>query len=133
MYKRRPYKVRDIRYSCITGKPVWVYQGQSELGKRLKYWKVCKREMTLQRKWKKLMECRKASIRHLLEECLAAMPIIGKLTEAQRAAVRTLQAIADRPPEFYSGFYNHIRAERHRRDQKSGRWRKDQNSNYDKQ
>lgn len=122
MYKKRPHKVTVIRYSCVTGKAVWLYQGQSHTGERLAYWKTCKREMTLQRKWPKLMEQRAVGIRRLMDECLAAIPIIGGMSEAQRKAARTLQAMADNPPKYDGGFYNHIRAERRRRDKKSRRW-----------
>ena len=125
MYKRRPHKVTVIRYSCVTGKAIWLYQGQSHAGMLKAYQRARKHEITLQRKWPRLMERRTKNIQRLLDECLAAKkPENGGLTEAQRAAIKTLQTLANKPPEYYSGFYNHIRAERRRRDKKSRRWHK---------
>ena len=94
--------VTIIKRSVVTDKAVWIYRGKSERGAVQAYWLTCKREMTLQRKWPKLMQQRAANIRCLLEECMKAMA--GKL------------------PEFCGDFYNHIRAERRRRDKKSRRW-----------
>ena len=122
VYKRRPPKVSIIRYSCINGKAVWLYRGQSHDAMRKAYWRARRHEMTLQRKWPRMIARRAANIRRLLDECLAAMPIIGELTPAQRTAVKTLKALADKPPEYDTTFYNHILGERRRRDKKSRRW-----------
>lgn len=128
-----------IKRSCVTGKAVWLYQGHSKDGAKCAYWRACKREMTLERNWRRLMAARADAIRGLLQDCLAALPIIGELNEAQRAAVKRLQTIADKAPEYYSGFYNHIRTERRRRakDREIRRQmrerEKDENPCYDKQ
>lgn len=122
MYHRRPPKFRYICYSCVTDQAVWVYQGQSREGMRKAYQRVRRREIALERRWARMMKRRQASILFLLNECLAAIPILGKPTKEQREAVKTLQCLADNPPKYYTGFYNHIRAERRRRDKKSNRW-----------
>jgi len=122
MYQRRPYQFRYICYSCVTGQAVWVYQGQSREGMLRAYQRVRRREIALERRWSRMVERRRTSIRLLLNECMAAIPILGKLTKEQREAAETLQYLADNPPKYYTGFYNHIRAERRRRDKKSSRW-----------
>lgn len=122
MYHRRPPKYRYICYSCVTGQAVWVYQGQSRKAMLKAYQRVRRREIALERRWPRMMECRRASILFLLNECMAEIPILGKLTKEQREAAKTLQCLADNPPKYYTGFYNHIRAERRRRDKKSSRW-----------
>ena len=137
MYQRRPPKYRYICYSCVTGQAVWVYQGQSRKGMLKAYQRVRRREIALERRWPRMMERRRASILFLLNECLAAIPILGKPTKEQREAAKTLQYLADNPPKYYSGFYNHIRSERRRRDKKSSRWHgkkrcgKDAQKNHD--
>lgn len=122
MYQRRAPKFRHICYSCVTGQPVWLYQGQSREGMRKAYQRTRRHEVALERRWPRLMKRRSDNILFLLNECRAAIPILGKLTKEQREAIKTLQYLADNPPNYYSGFYNHIRAERRRRDKKSCRW-----------
>lgn len=137
MYHRRPPKVTVIRYSCVTGQAVWLYRGQSHGAMHKAYQRVRRREIALERRWPRMMERRRASILFLLNECLAAMPLLGKPTKEQREAAKTLQYLVDNPPKYYSGFYNHIRAERRRRDKKSSRWHgkkrceKDTQENHD--
>jgi len=92
-YQRRPYKYRHICYSCVTGQPVWLYQGQSSEGMRKAYWRAAKKEQTRARWFQRRTERRTRRIQHLLDECLAAIPILGKLTKDQREAVRRLKVI----------------------------------------
>lgn len=122
MYHRRPPKYRYICYSCVTGQAVWFYQGQSHKAMLRAYQRVRRREIALERRWPRMMKRRQASILFLINECLAAIPILGKPTKEKREAAETLQYLADNPPKYYTGFYNHIRAERRRRDKKSSRW-----------
>ena len=114
-YKRRPPKVTVIRYSCTTGKPVWLYRGQSVEGMRKMYQRARRKEIALERRYPRMMKRRAQSIRRFLDECIAALPILGELTEAQRKAIRTLRRIANEAPKYASGFYNHVRTERRRR------------------
>lgn len=113
MYHRRPPKYRYICYSCVTGQAVWVYQGQSREGMRKAYQRARRHEVTLERRWSRLMERRRSSILFLLNECMAAIPILGTLTKAQREAIRTLQHMIDNPPEFSSPLLDHDRERRH--------------------
>lgn len=122
MYQRRPYQYRHICYSCVTGQAVWIYQGQSREGMLKAYQRVRRDEIRLERRWPRMMKRCSANILSLLNECTAAISVLGNLTKEQREAIKTLQYLADNPPEYYSGFYNHIRAERRRRDKKSRRW-----------
>ena len=91
-YRRRPPKFRYICYSCVTGQPVWLYQGQSSEGMRKAYWRAAKKEQTRARWFQRRTDRRTRRIQHLLDECLAAIPILGKLTKEQREAVRRLAA-----------------------------------------
>jgi hypothetical protein len=115
VYKRRPPKVTVIRYSCVTGKAVWLYQGQSNDGLRKMYWKAQRKEQTRARWFMRRVESRKRIIQHLLDECMAALPILGELTKEQRDAVRRLKAIINEKQERYSAFYYHIQSVRRRR------------------
>lgn len=53
------------------------------------------------------------NIRHLLSECMAALPILGTLTKAQRETIKTLQQMVDDIPEFVSPLLEHDRERRH--------------------
>ena len=121
-YQRRPYKFRYICYSCVTGQPVWLYQGQSNEGMRKAYCRAAKKEQTRARWFQRRTERRTRRIQHLLDECLAAIPNRGKLTKEQREAVRRLKVIIAEKQERYSAFYYHIQNARRRRDKKSRRW-----------
>lgn len=139
-YIKRPPKVTVIRYSCVNGKAVWLYRGQSHEGARKAYQRAAKKEQTRARwTWKRTESERSKNIQHLLDECLAAMPILGDMTKEQRDAVKRLKDIIQRKPERYSDFYKHLQGERRRRDydRKIRREMKErenqQNHNYDKQ
>lgn len=109
MYQRRPYQYRYICYSCVTGQAVWVYQGLSRQSMKRKYYRTVGSERKRRRQWSKLQQARQTNIRQLLDECQAA----GKLTKAQREAIKTLQQMADDMPEFCSPFLDHDRERRH--------------------
>lgn len=113
MYQHRPYQYRYICYSRVTGQAVWVYQGQSKDGMKRKYYRTVESERKRKRQWPKLQQTRQANIRQLLSECMAALPILGTLTKAQREAIRTLQHMIDNPPEFSSPLLDHDRERRH--------------------
>ena len=154
MYQRRPPQYRYICYSRVTGQAIWLYQGQSRDGMKRKYYRTVASERKRRRQWSKLQQTRQTNIRQLLSECQAALPILGKLTKAQREAIKTLQQMADDMPEFCSPFLDHDRERRHqnylekrrhhywkdaeyrRRDKErkreSRRLKKLQNMNYDK-
>lgn len=117
MYKKRPPIVTVIRYSCITGKAVWLYRGQSHEGARKAYQRAAKKEQTRARwAWGRMVSERQKNIKHLLDECLAAMPIMGDMTKEQRDAVKQLKNAAEQVPERYSDFYRHLAGERRRRE-----------------
>lgn len=113
MYQRRQPQYRYICYSKVTGQAVWLYQGQSREGMKRKYYRTVESERKRRRQWPKLQQARQANIRQLLSECMAALPILGTLTKAQREAIKTLQQIADDMPEFCSPFLDHDRERRH--------------------
>lgn len=113
MYQRRPYQYRYICYSSVTGQAIWIYRGQSREGMRRKYYRTVESERRRQRQWPKLQQARQANICLLLSECMAALPILGTLTKAQREAIKTLQQMADDMPEFCSPFLDHDRERRH--------------------
>lgn len=136
---KRIKAVRTIRRSCVTGEPVWVYQGTTHEGERQAYWKACKREQELIHHWASKMERFCANISSLLQACMAALPKTATLTEEQRSAVSKLKAMAENIPKPYTGFYNHIKAEHERRQadreirRKMREREKQKNPCYDKQ
>lgn len=113
MYQHRPYQYRYICYSRVTGQVVWLYQGQSREGMKRKYYRTVESERKRKRQWPKLQQARQANIRQLLDECMAALPILGTLTKAQREAIKALQQLAENVPEFCSPFLDHDRERRH--------------------
>ena len=113
MYQHRPYQYRYICYSRVTDQAVWVYQGQSKDGMKRKYYRTVAIERKRKRQWPKLQQARQANIRQLLDECMAALPILGTLTKAQREAIKALQQLAENVPEFCSPFLDHDRERRH--------------------
>jgi hypothetical protein len=78
-----------------------------------KYYRTVESERKRRRQWPKLQQARQTNIRQLLDECQAALPILGKLTKEQREAIRTLQHMIDNPPEFSSPLLDHDRERRH--------------------
>lgn len=113
MYHRRPPKYRYICYSCVTGQAVWVYQGLSRQSMKRKYYRTVAIERKRRRQWPKLQQARQKNIRNLLDECMAALPILVTLTKEQREAIKTLQQMADDMSEFCSPFLDHDRERRH--------------------
>lgn len=113
MYQRRQHQFRYICYSKVTGQAIWLYQGQSREGMKRKYYRTVASERKRRRQWPKLQQTRQANIRQLLDECMAALPILGTLTKAQREAIKTLQQMTDDMPEFCSPFLDHDRERRH--------------------
>lgn len=114
MYIRRSPKYRYICYSCVTGKAVWVYQGQSRQGMRRKYYRTVESERKRRRQIPKLQQQRTANIKTLLSECIAALPIMSQMSKEQREAIKTLQQMADYTPDFSSPFLEHDRERRMR-------------------
>ena len=113
MYNRRPYPYRYICYSRVTGQAVWFYQGQSREGMTRKYYRTVASERKRKRQWAKVIKARQTNIRHLLSECMAELPILGKLTKEQREAAKALQQMAEDLPEFCSPLLDHDRERRH--------------------
>lgn len=108
--------VTIIRYSCITGQAVWVYQGPSVQAARAAYRRSCEREIKRVRRWKKTVAERKANILHIINACMAGIPIMGGMTVEQMNAARQLQSIANKTIPCCRDFYDHIMEERRRRD-----------------
>ena len=113
MYQRRQPQYRYICYSRVTGQAVWAYQGQSKEGMKRKYYRTVESERKRRRQWSKRQRTWQDGIRNLLDECQAALPILGKLTKEQREAIRTLQHMIDNPPEFSSPLLDHDSERRH--------------------
>jgi len=80
---------------------------------RRKYYRTVESERKRRRQWPKLQRTRQTNILQMLDECMAALPILGTLTKAQREAIKTLQQMADDMPEFCSPFLDHDRERRH--------------------
>ena len=112
--KKRP-KVTIIRYSCLTGKAVWVYRGPSKGAACLAYWRACKAEIERVHHWSDIVVQRADGIRRLLTQCMADKPIDAELTAEQKEGARQLMAISKKPPVCDREFYDHIMEERRRR------------------
>lgn len=114
-YTMKPGKVNVIRYHQTTGLAVWLYMGPTKVAMLRAYYRSVERERRRKRQWPKVQQRRQANIRHLLDECIAALPMIGDLTREQREAIKTLRRMADTPPEFNSPLLEYDRERRHQR------------------
>lgn len=112
MKKTMKHPVTVIKRSCITGNPVWLYQGPSESAARRAYSRACNFEIDRVKNWAATVARRTANIVGFLNECLEKLPKDAELTPVQAAAVRKLQAIARKAPACHLEFYEHIMASR---------------------
>ena len=111
--KRKPCIV--IIRSCLTDKPVWVYQGASKEGARIAYWRACKREIERVRRWPEYMSKRATAVTRLLSSCMDKMSLEMSLTMEQKDAARCLQKLCKNGLQCHREFYDHIVEERRRR------------------
>lgn len=141
MSKLKPHNPKHmvvIRYSCITGKPVWVYWAPSKGAAWTAYSRACKREAEVVRRAPEVAAQRKANIKALLSRCLESLPIGAELTPRQQAAAKELLALAEMEIPFSREFYDHVVEERRRRAEDAEIRRqmrereKQQNTNYGK-
>lgn len=112
---KRPPKVTYILKSCITGRAVWIYQGQGAV--YMAYWRASKKEIERIRNWPAIAARRKESIERLISVCMKDFPITAELTPEQINAVKKLKRIKDKGMECDRGFYDHIMETRERRRQ----------------
>lgn len=127
--KKKP-KYTKIVYSCLTGVPVWLYRGASENACRWAYLRACKHEIERVKSWSKTVAARRAEIKKLLDNCIAALPINAELTAEQKSAIKKLQAMIAEPQPCDKEFYNHIIEEARRRNEQSARWRESRCKNF---
>lgn len=111
--KRKLFKI--IRRSCLTGAAVWVIQGRSRGTDRIRYWRVCRKEIQRVARWRETIEARKANIARMISGLTANMPALGYIPPAAEEALKVLRRMADKEPENDLTFYNHIMEERRRR------------------
>lgn len=116
-----------IRYSCLTGKAVWIYQGASHKAAKWAYWMACKKEVQRYRYWAQLVELRKQNIARFLAACTERLPLTQDMTPEQKSAARQLLKIKKRNEVCDHEFYDHIVEEAKRRSEASRRWRKNRN------
>lgn len=112
--RKKKYAHTEICYSCCTGEAVWIYRGSSKQAATRAYYRTVYKERRRRRRYARLIVQRTGNIARLLQECQAALPIIGQLTKEQREAIMTLQQLVDSPPDFCSPFLEHDRERRHK-------------------
>ena len=115
-----------IRRSCLTGKVVWIYRGQSEHAAVEAYRRACQREVERFRNWSEKAADRMQNITRLLNDCLQNIPFTAELTPRQRESAQLLRDIGSSQLGYQADFYEHIMEERRRRLKNA------KNSNYDK-
>ena len=130
-----------IRKSCLTGKPVWIYEGPSEGAARNAYWRACKKEISLVRNWGDHTERIRSSISHFLTELTSRFSLTDEMTPEQKEGARKLQKMMEEEDVCYREFYDHIMEERRRRMEdreirrkmrERAEQEKNQNRDYDK-
>lgn len=137
MTRKKIRKIVKIRYSCLTGKPVWVCHKLTYKGEYTAYKRACEREIERIKHWDERMAERKRNIMQLLNKLTASLPIDHEWTPEQLEGARELKRIAAKPPECDKEFYNHIMEERRRRSQekaerKQRKLKNQNNQSYDK-
>jgi len=136
---RRQYKGQliDIRYSCLTGRAVWIHTGPTGAALRVAYCRACSQEVERINNWHETTDGRRSNVMRLLNDCLAGMSIMEDLPQEKKAAVRALLDIANNR-DCDRDFYDHVMEERRLReeDRKIRHQVRDenmiQNANYDK-
>ena len=113
--KRKQRKLSHIRYSCITGKAVWLSHSLPYKSLWKAYTGACRHEVERVRQWGQTMSRRKANIQRLLSACTDGLSVAGELPPEKKAAARQLHLMAEHQPECYRMFYDHIQEERRRR------------------
>ena len=108
----RKYPVTVIVRSCLTGAPVWVYQGASKNGARQAYWRACKAEIEFVSRLPEYCAQWKAGLERFISSCMEKYPIDAKLTPEQAAAAKKLRAMLKKGPDINLDFYNHVMEER---------------------
>ena len=107
--------LRIIRRSCLTGQAVWVIPGRSRETDRVRYWRVCRKEMERVRKWAAKVERRRSNIMRMLAGVTANLPALGDVPPAVADAMKVLRRMAAKEPELDRSFYDHIIEERKRK------------------
>ena len=124
---RRNNLVTVIRRSCLTGKVVWIYRGQSHDGARQAYWRACRKEVRRVRMWMQKVNERRRNLSQFVSRVTGSMPPAAELTQEQREAARQLRLIEKREYPCHREFYDHIMEETRRKNEASGRWREQRN------
>jgi predicted Fe-S protein YdhL (DUF1289 family) len=115
---QRQYKgqILDIRYSCLTGRAVWLHTGPSKGAVWTAYSRACSREVERMRNWREMTAERKSNVMRLLNDCLAGQPLMEELPPEKKAAVKELLEVA-KNRECDREFYEHVMEERKRREE----------------
>ena len=125
-----------IRYSCLTGKAVWVYRGPSKGASYTAYCRACRQEVERVRSWSRTAGRRRENIMRMLGECTAAIPVTEDMTPQQKEAAGRLLAAAREKMPCSRDFYDHVVEERRRRQEDAEIRRqmreREQNRCYDK-
>lgn len=116
--KRKKHTTLVIRYSCLTGKAVWIYNAPSNTAMWTAYWRARKREVERVRNWSRTVGLRKSNILRLLNDCTASVSITDDLPPDKREAAQRLRKMAEAKP-CHRDFYNHLMEERRRKELKN--------------
>ena len=127
MVNKKDCKVVVLKRSCLTGRIVWAYRGDSEEGARKAYWRACKKEVRRVRNWMKRMANRRRQLLRIIthsDSSSVSSSMLKSMNPQQRAAARKIMQLAKREPPLDRAFYDHIVEEAKRRNWQSGRWKK---------
>ena len=106
----KKYDITVICSSCLTGKAVWVYRGPTRAAAVAAYRRACRHEENRLRSWEDRSRRRERNINALLNDCAAALQILGPLTQQQQQGINQLHNIAVSKYNCDMEFINHIRA-----------------------
>lgn len=125
MVNKKDCKVVVLKRSCLTGRIVWAYQGNSEEGARKAYWRACKKEVRRVRNWMQRMARRRRQLLRIIthsDSSSVSSSMLKSMNPQQREAARKIIQLAKKEPPMDRAFYDHIIEEAKRRNWQSGRW-----------
>lgn len=114
-------KSHIIRYSCLTGKAIWVYHRNiSDHAIRYAYRLACKHELNRVRNWGRTVARRKENIQRLLSKLTEKSSIFAVLPPNKMTAIRQILSVTKEGITCHEEFYNHILQEQKLKKEKYG-------------
>ena len=104
-----------IKYSCLTGRAVWVNFSPTRKARWAAYQKACRHEIERKEHWEETQAQRREFFLKMLSDYQSNISCTAELTPKQKEAVRVLLRMANEKIPFQSEFYDDMMEERRRK------------------